>query len=362
MEIIFRRIALRVIMGFCALFLCIPAMPADAEEAILNEAFILAQNDEEVMEFEKGMVIFSGFTKQLIDDYLQKLRDKHQDTIAKADLALDNFGDVVRSAPVEVAQPDILAALVNGGFHKAIDEVLKLLTPAAPAFSVINATYKTIGSQLIKAGKASQKAHKNQKMVAWIEDQRDALASVLDSFNEDAILTRIDHEFLEHEDEDRLRNGLIDASNRLKENVVSIQALKKSYYEQWINSQFRKTLPEVGKASEDCGCVEIRMIFEKEGLVENLIYDSSTVHAMAGSNIAKAVNRIIDKNPDFDSIMELKVQKRACVQLSLSQGAKRWFCGWYNEANELIREPSIRKVREILLDTKWQLMIKKFKN
>ena len=77
-------------------------------------------------------------------------------------------------------------------------------------------------------------------MVAWIEDQRDALASVLDSFSEDAILTRIDHEFLEHEDEDRLRNGLIDASNRLKENVVSIQALKKSYYEQWINSQFRK--------------------------------------------------------------------------------------------------------------------------
>ena len=40
---------------------------------------------------------------------------------------------------------DIMAALVNGGFHKAIDEVLKLLTPAAPAFSVINATYKTIG-------------------------------------------------------------------------------------------------------------------------------------------------------------------------------------------------------------------------
>ena len=78
MEIIFRRIALRVIMGFCALFLCIPAMPADAEEAILNEAFILAQNDEEVMEFEKGMVIFSGFTKQLIDDYLQKLRDKRR--------------------------------------------------------------------------------------------------------------------------------------------------------------------------------------------------------------------------------------------------------------------------------------------
>lgn len=278
-----------------------------------------------VIVFEPNEVDVPAVVAKSIDEYVDELGRQFELIKDTSKAALENFQTTMVFASTKEANPDLLGSIGSRVFDFAVDKLIGALEDRVPGLGLAKAIFDGASEELERAGRAKASASIGE----WVKDQRDELDRL--QFDAARLREDISLEFLESTDKSEYADGLFQARERLRAQVLpDVSDLEVRFYEGWINAQFS------GISDEASGCIEYRYEFEDN----EFDFVSCTVKSEAGDKLEGAFNRVFEQGrSSARRPIDLKVHKRACFRTENFVGGTSWFCGWLNQDNEVVHEP-----------------------